>query len=244
EEPIVILDSLNQDTLYHCVQDVWTYQYPYYLGTFDPPIEVPVLYKERTKYLFSGGVYENDKPNLHKRYPFWKFDETELVLTEKETKQYRPVFRYYSDSILVFPFQENFENSEIRFQIANSTTDTARLVRATGGFKGFYCGEVRFDSTHRFLDVQSIIDFLLPRENTEVWGEITYQSDIPFLIELGQSSLYLTASPNQWKTSFLNFTSIARTNPEGTRFRFGIYANAQGNPAKIRLDNIRILYFR
>ena len=244
EEPIVILDSLNRDTLFQNVQDVWTYQYPYYLGTFDPPIEVPVLYKERTKYLFSGGVYENDKPNIHKRYPFWRFDEAEIPVTEKESKSYRPVFRYYADSILVFPFQENFENSEIRFQIANASADTARLVRATNGFKGFYCGEVNFDTAHKYLDIQSFVDFLLPRQNTEVWCEITYMSDIPFLIEMGELSLYMNASPGKWKTSYLNFTTVARANPEGTRFRFGIYANGQGTTAKLRLDNIRILYFR
>jgi hypothetical protein len=244
------------DTSKHVVPDVWVYQFPQYTGTFTLPVEFPLLDLEKNRVLFSGGVWLNQTIGNHYLYPFWQFDTAFFNLQPNTTISYRPVFKYFKDTTIIYPFEEDFERNDTRLVPYNSSVRQPTILRNTGGaFRGNRYGRIQFSGVRPdTFEVVSNSSFTLPQDGKEVWAEVTYRGTIKFglaLLALGSGSnqvlspVLVPSSPftDEWQSCFFRLTPDLLNFTPGTRFKLYLVSQSDGNGQRLDLDEIRILHF-
>lgn len=237
------------------VQDIWVFQYPKYIGTFEKPTIFPIINSDEKRLIIQGGVWENNSPISRVPYPFWKADTILFEYRLSEVQEIIPKFEYFIDTLLVLPLNETFENQEIKFQLFNNfLTDTTSLLRTTEDvFDGIYAGKVVFNDTNRVFEITSFQEFSLPREKTQTWLEFCYKSTLNLRVGLivksfndlkVEASDMLTFRDGQWHTMYINLTPIIFRAQPGAKFQLFMFANGKGENHTLYLDNIRIIHFK
>lgn len=238
------------------VSDVWVYQYPEAIGTFELPATVPIIHKEEERLILRGGVRENNIPFSRVEYPFWLPDTMYFQFQADKDLSYKPTFKYVPDTMLTLPLNETFENQSIDFQLFNSglAADTASLIRFhNSAFEGNYAGYVAFNDTNSLFEIVNITGFSLPRFNTPIWLEMAYQTTLNFKVgvvihylnDLQVQAFELPINKDsQWHHLYVNLTPVVYKAQPGSTFQFYLFANGQRQNHFLALDNIRILYFK
>jgi len=237
------------------VQDVWVYQYPKYIGTFEKPTVFPIINSDEKKLIIQGGVWENNNPIKRVIYPFWKADTIPFEYQPSTVQEIIPVFEYLIDTVFVLPLNETFENQEIKFQLFNPyLQDTTSLLRTTEDvFQGLYAGKVMFNDTNKVFEIASIEEFRLPREKTQTWLEFCYKSTLNLRVGLiirsynnlkVEASDILTFRNGQWNTMYINLTPVIYRAQPDAKFQLYMYANGNGEEHTLFLDNIRIIHLK
>jgi hypothetical protein len=250
-----VIPFLSNQLKNQTVKDIWVFQYPNYIGTFEKPTVFPIINPEENKLIIQGGVWENNNPIARVIYPFWKADTIPFSYNPSEVKEIVPVFTYFIDTLLVLPLNETFENQEIKFKLFNNfLQDTTSLLRTTEDkFDGIYAGKVEFNDTNKVFEIASIQEFRLPREKTQTWLEFSYKSTLNLRVGLIVSSFndlkveasdMLTFRDGQWNTMYINLTPIIFRAPPNAKFQLFMYANGNGENHTLYLDNIRIIHFK
>ncbi len=253
ETRVVPFQSTNERN--QTVKDIWVFQYPEYIGTFEKPTIFPVIRTDENRLILQGGVWENNSPISRVAYPFWKADTLFFDFQPGEVKEIVPKFEYFIDTLLILPLNETFENQEIKFQLFNNfLTDTTSLLRTTEDvFDGIYAGKVIFNDTNKVFEITSIQDFSLPRAKTQTWLEFCYKSTLSLRVGLivksfndlkVEASDMLTFRDGQWHTMYINLTPIVFKAQPDAKFQLFMYANGKGENHTLYLDNIRIIYFK
>ena len=239
-------------------RDVWLFQGGQYVGTFQPPVTVPLLNRERTRYLARLGVWNTGDPQQRVIYPFWQFDTLDYAFRPEEETSWRPRARYFDDSTLAYPYREDFEGSTIGLVYGEGIgTDTTFLTRETGAaFEGRQFGRVRFGERQRVFFMLGPRSFRLPRRM--VWAEVSYRGSRKFgLGLLGQSGNqealipappgYVSAlppDPEGWQRIYFDLTPIVTSTTEEATYRLYLNSISDGTPAELDIDYIRIVHFR
>ncbi len=250
-----VIPFQSNDEKDQTVKDIWVFQYPKYVGTFEKPTIFPIINSEEKRLILQGGVWENNNPISRVPYPFWKADTISFDFNPAEVKEIVPKFQYFIDTILVLPVNETFESQEIKFQLFNNfLTDTTSLLRTTEDvFDGIYAGKVAFNDTNKIFEITSFEDFSLPREKTQTWLEFSYKSTLNLRVGLivksfndlkVEASDMLTFRDGQWHSMYINLTPIIFRAQPGARFQFFMFANGKGENHTLYLDNIRIIHFK
>lgn len=238
------------------VSDVWAYQYPEAIGTFELPTTLPIIRKDEERLILRGGVWENNIPFSRIEYPFWLPDTFYFQFQADKHLTYQPTFKYVPDTVLTLALNETFENQSIDFQLFNSSLsiDTTSILRTNNSvFEGNYAGYVAFDDTNSLFEITNITGFSLPRSNTPIWLEMAYQTTINFKVGLViryLNDLQVQAfelpinKDSQWHHLYINLTPVVYKAQPGSTFQFYLFANGQRQNHFLALDNIRILYFK
>ena len=164
------------------------------------------------------------------------------------------------DSVLFYPFEEEFEGAATDFTIDLSTPEYIDLkLTREDAFVGDQSGKVTFSRDRYFFEAIST-DFLpLPQSNAnDVYVEITYKNDISFtagLISLSgqfferlESNVFFN-SQGEWSTIYLHVNDLVRSAPSGSLFKLYIRASSldpdtnEGVSGYLFLDHIRIVQF-
>lgn len=253
ETKVIPFQSTNEKN--QTVEDIWVFQYPKYIGTFEKPTIFPIINSEEKRLIIQGGVWQNNNPIARVAYPFWKADTISFEYKPSEVQEIIPKFEYFIDTLLVLPLNETFENQEISFQLFNNfLTDTTSLLRTTEDvFDGMYAGKVVFNDTNKVFEITNIQDFSLPREKTQTWLEFCYKSTLNLRVGLiiksfndlkVEASDMLTFRDGQWHTMYINLTPVIFNAQPNAKFQLFMYANGNGEDHTLYLDNIRIIHFK
>ncbi len=227
-------------------------------GYFKVPSIVPILPGVGKKYSFYGGINELGQGFVG-IYPFWKPIHHTIDISAADTfKIDNLLFEYYSDTVLAYPFVEQFENASMLFK--KKSTSTVSLDFYSGDkHERAHSGVAEFDKDRTIWDVYTDGDPLYLPFDEPVYLEITYKSDLGFntgmiFESIGETgdipySAYIDASPGKWNTVYIRLNNImAKLNDiYRTNALYRIFFRAQTDGSisgKILLDNIRVVYRR
>lgn len=244
------------------VKDLWVDYGPGQLGVYRLPSVVPLLPLEGVdSVVIRGGIFESGLSLVRSPYPFWRPLILPLNNTPADTQTISPVFSYYPDTVIAFPFVEAFENASNAFENVSSTAITTSLTSSTESvFMGTKSGKVSFSPDRYQLDLIAADFIRLPQSGSnDIYMEITYKNDISFTVGLFYSvgvdigeipaEVYFN-SKGEWNTVFVHLNDGVRSVQDGAFFKPYIRANSmnattgQAASGVIYLDNIRIVHFR
>ncbi|MFK7926408.1 MAG: hypothetical protein AB8H47_30955 [Bacteroidia bacterium] len=240
------------------IKDFWIEHNSNNLGVFRVPRTVPLL-PEPTgdQIVVFGGIFENGLSSLRSRYPFWQPKFIELPSTPPlDSIPLSLDFEYFSDTLLVFPVDESFENAGITFDAVNSSDVYASIVRTDEeSFHKTKSGRVRLTADRNQFEMISVNPFSLPQTgNNDIYIEISYKNNISFTaglyyvtpaLEAGELPLELFYNSNmEWNTVYLHVNDAVRETPRNSLFSMYVRANSGSESGVIYLDNIRLVHFR
>ncbi len=257
-QPQVLVDPANNYVSDLGTKVVWIEVAADSFGFQKVPTVFPVIPGKGQKYSFYGGISELGQ-GFVAIYPFWKPIQRTIDVQPLDTftvENFR--FEYYSDTVLAYPFVEQFENASMLFKKKSTSEITLNFYSADKHERN-YSAIAEFDSTHKILDVNTDGDAMYFPFNQPVYLEVTYKSDLGFNAGLMYESLgnmgdipysaYIDASPEKWNTVYIRLNNImAKLNDlyrGNALYRIFIRAQTDGTiKGKILLDNVRVIYRR
>jgi hypothetical protein len=238
------------------IDDVSVYLENELLGTFELPVNVPVLETGKNTIKVKGGVVLNGISSMRASYPFFETFEQEVDLHIDSVLMLTPVFRYYSSTI--FPWKENFENGNssligtspngaaMQF-VANSENDT---------IYGAISGVVYLDEQHPQADLmtnyQQGIGYTVPQNNIPVFIELSYHTNNEFGIGIVVNSngvqterpiVAIRPKGDIWNRIYVNLTPVLQefSNIDYINILFHATLDEGIDDAKIFLDNMKLV---
>ncbi len=244
------------------VKNIWIYQGADLEGVYPTEKVVPVIPNGAGKLLLVGGIFQNGLSSARNPYPFWQPIVVDIDVDLLDTLKPKPVFEYYPDTALSYPFIESFEAANFRLTSTETGSNAARIALATGqGHTGTGAGRVVFTETQYLFEVTSSGFLFLPQTgNNDIYAEITYRgTNVVFSTGLFyvtganagdlETGTFFPTSEN-WNTIYVHLNDLVRSVPQGSQFKLYIrvdnFSNAtnKGIPGTLFLDNIRIVHFR
>ncbi len=244
----------GQDTFYDLIPVAWLFPYPDYYGTFSLPQQIPLPASLGERWLFIGaGVHENGQQLRPQRYPFFQFDSIYIRTEPEGYLSYTPFFRYYADTFLYKPYEEDFEGLGINFEHFSPRADSVTMTFTNDAYRGNQALVIYFDSLNHVLEVVSSKAFTLQRKGSPTWLEIAIKGDI--LLSVGivwqegttvQVYNYVTLVPDRyrWKRIFINLSPLIAQTPVNANYRLYFYTDSFKRRDTLYVDALRVLQFR
>lgn len=255
-QPEVSVDPAHSYVSSLGVSVVWVEAAADSFGFQKVPTVFPVIPGVGKRYYFYGGISDLGQ-GFVAIYPFWKPIQKTIDIEPADTftvDNFR--FEYYSDTVLGYPFVEQFENASMLFKKASNSNVSLNFYNADKHERN-YSGVAVLDSTHDNFNVYSDGDaFYLPFAEP-VYLELTYKSELGFSTGLLFESLgttgeipfsaFIEKSPDNWKTVYLRLNTImAKLDGlyrDYATYRLYLRAQTDGTiSGKILIDNVRIIY--
>lgn len=237
------------------VRDIWVSRGQELIGAYQVPSVVPFFPNGETEFVVNGGVFETGFSSSRIRYPFWQPITFQIPTEALDTFTIAPTFQYYADSVLAYPFQEDFEGIGTNFVELTTGSNAATLsTTSSDAFEGNRSGQVLFSPNFTQYEGASSGFFSLPQSgNNDIWVEVTYKNTVAFTVglyyvtntnagELGDRVFFLSES--EWNTAYIHVNDFVRSVSESAVFRLYIRANSNGASGQLLLDQVRIIYFR
>jgi len=239
------------------IKDLWIEHNGTNLGVFRVPRTVPLLPEPTGDQLaVFGGIFENGLSSLRARYPFWQPKFLDLPSTPPlDSVPLSLDFEYYSDTLLVFPIDESFEDAGISFTTLNFD-GYASIVRSDEeAFHKSRSGRITLNENRNQFEMISANPFALPQTgNNDIYIEISYKNNISFTaglyyvtagLDAGELPIELFYNSNmEWNTVYLHVNDAVREAPRNALFQMYLRANSGSESGVIYLDNIRLVHFR
>jgi hypothetical protein len=237
------------------IRDLWIFRGQEFLGVYQIGAVIPFFPTQATEFVIEGGVFETGLSASRVRYPFWQPITLQVPTGALDTFTLTPTFQYYPDSLLAYPFVEDFESVGSNFVELVTGANAATLdITNADAFEGSRSGEIVFGPDFSQYEGASAGFFSLPqRGNNDVWVELTYKNNVPFTVglyyvtntdagDLGDGIFF--NSNMEWNTVYVHVNDFVRSVPETAVFRLYIRANSNGASGKLLLDQVRVIYFR
>jgi hypothetical protein len=245
------------------VKDLWVDYGVSRLGVFRQPSIVPVIPGESTDSIaLAPGVFKSGLSSSRTIYPFLRPLVVPLDAEPLDTLKIRPVFSYYADTVIHFPFDESFEGASMTLEDFNSNLPSTTTLRTTRSdvFMGTGAGRADFNASQYNLEMIGSSFMPLPQSGiNDIYMEITYKNTVSFTVGL----LYATASDigeipagvffrseDEWNTAYVHVNAGVRGILGTALFKPFIRASsfdASTNTARegfILIDNFRIIHFQ
>lgn len=245
----------TQGTPHQNFKDVWVYLNGNLLGGFELPFRVPALNFGQTHLLLRPGIFVNGFSGLRAQYAPVRFLSLTRTFKADSVTHIYPVFSY--DSLITFPFLEDFESSGIQFTAApGSPAGMARVSGPGVGYLSNGCGRMELTGTEEAVaTVETISSIYLPKGGRPKMMEMHYRCNTSadvLLMCFNASGLRtekyivsLKSTGGLWNKAYFTLTPFTDSFPDGNNFRpaFRIRTDA-GLPGTVflELDNMKVLY--
>ena len=244
------------------ISDAWVYVDNEFVGVFELPCEIPVMYSGSKVIRVYPTVLDNGISATKKIYPFMDYYEVTDDMVANETITIDPVTRYKST---VNFWIEDFENStvtKIEEDLASTTTNLTTVVAAGSGIEiplnGNGFGRVILDETSNIWVANSVSsDVLNLTVGADAYLEIDYHSTNRVTTGLLAVSPSGTLdNPNiqinpqdeaevEWKKIYINLKEIVGNSASGSYFQLSFQAllDDEDTTGEINIDNIKVVYY-
>ena len=231
-----------------------------YLGAYTLPATVPVLAEGASLVYVYPGVKKNGIVATPDIYPFLLRDEQTINLTGGQTSTIQPVTSYDPDDKFAWTFARgSFDNgSSVVFQNRDTDENSGFEFSADDAFSGKSL-LMKVDTAHPTIQIASEA-VVLPTDNTQVWLEMNYKTDLVFqAFLLGNNSagnaefgqpLFQFNTKADWNKIYLNLTDLLLTSQQDNYQIFfqvtlpkdsnGHYTQTAGS---VRIDNLRLIHY-
>lgn len=250
----MITNYLAQGTAYQNFKDVWVYVDGNLLGGFELPFLIPVLTFGKVPLLLRPGIFVNGFSGLRAQYSAVRLLSLTRTFKADSVTTVFPVFSY--DSLITFPFLEDFESAGIQFTF--SPGSAVGMVRLSGPGVGYFsnsCGHIVLSSGSALTgQAETVNAIFLPKGGRPKFMELHYRCNTPvdvLLICLSSSGLRtekyiasLKSTNNQWNKAYFTLTPFTDAFLEGNQFKpaFRISRENEHSSVYLDVDNVKVLY--
>lgn len=238
--------------LTHNFTDAWVYIDNEFIGVFEVPFKIPVLYSGMRNIKIYPTVLNNGISATKKIYPFCEVYELDVEMIQNDTLELNPVTRYYNETNF---WIEDFEGGN---KLTDSPTSSATLQKNNDpaiSQWGYY-GEIQLDATN-FEWVSSSESMFLPQQGAEVYMEVDYYNTENLVTGvLAISPTNVVENPNvqmneqdpssvKWKKIYIDLKDVVSgsVNAEYFKQSFEAQLGADKTSSYIILDNIKVVHF-
>lgn len=219
-------------------------------GGYQLPMDrIPFLITGQANVLIRAGVKVNGITTNPDEYPPYSDFTTTANFTADETTVIDPVVKY-KDNIR-FAINEDFDSENHKFQNdLDDDPETKIEIDGDGAFEG-KSAKIQLNSDHNQIIAGTDFFDILPKNNTPVWLEIDYKTEVPIIFGLtGFESVnnfeqfpeFGINSNNSWNKIYFDVSTYANL-PDYIEHQLFFGASLAGEEGEIFLDNIKLLYF-
>lgn len=249
----------NHGSNSNCITDVWVNIDGDLQGIYELPAKFPILASGNHEIIVRAGIKNNGIAASRIIYPFYTFFVIDTFLDVNKTMILEPNVTYKNEC--VFIWKEDFENSGITLK-STAKSDTSLIVSNSEIFEGNYSGAIYLDSEHRIFECQAIDSVFLPRNNSPIYLEMNYKSNLVqasgsesmFTVGMFITNqqhviqnpiIYINSTNNEWKKIYIDLSQMVIRNFDAKYFHLFIGANLDNSVsnAEIYIDNLKIIHF-
>lgn len=248
--------ALSEGSLSNKITDVWVYVDDELIGAFELPARVPVLKKGKHKITLAPGIKMNGMASTRVVYPFYKkvqlYDYllTEGVISHLDSTLTKIAYRDDAK----FSWKEDFEDGGVSLQKRISSDTNIFKTNIPGNvFEGFFSGLIYLDPNQNFFEIETIDNYVLPKNGSPVFLEINYKANNPVRIgllayfsnKIEQIATIVLIPTTDWKKVYINFTPELSDlyNANDFKIFFGEYKSDPNQNAIVLFDNIKLVHF-
>lgn len=248
----------SQGSIAHDIVDAWVYVDNQFIGVFELPAKVPVLYEGEHEIKIVAGIKKNGLANERAAYPFFEPYSTTLNIVPGNVNTINAIVQY-NDGV-EFAWLEDFEDktNSMEKSGSNSTVDSMHIesdsvkVFAYNGTTEKHSIRADLDSGYQIFQFATTQLYDLPR-GKEIYLEFNYKTDVELVAGIypitgtvvnGVPVVNFFAT-TQWKKAYVSLSEDINSSAyQGVDFRifFGATKNLE-SPANVYLDNIKLVHF-
>lgn len=242
----------NTGELTHNFTDAWVYIDNEFIGIFEVPFKIPVLYSGMRNIKIYPTVLNNGISATKKIYPFVEPYIIDAEMIQNQTLTINPVTRYYNQ---VNFWIEDFEGGS---KITDSPNSSANLFKDNDPLYsqwGYY-GEIQLSETAAEW-VATSESMTLPQGGAEVYLEVDYYNTNSVVTGvLAINSVEVKENPNvqinaqdasevKWKKIYIDLKDVVSGSTTAEYFKQSFQADLESGQTStfIILDNIKVVHF-
>ncbi|MES2593188.1 MAG: hypothetical protein V4608_15000 [Bacteroidota bacterium] len=250
-DKIDLATTFGQGSNSHKITDAWVYIDEQLVGCYELPATFPVLYEGSHQVKITPGIKVNGIAATRSPYPFFNSSTQTINFQKGTTVNLSATVTYtvYAD----FDFLEDFEGSGIAIDSsAGSDTTLQRLFSPNPNvFEGDYSGIAYINSNNNFFECVSSSAFVLPKGGANVFLELNYKCNHPFIVGvISQPPYYLKSSSltfnpsDTWNKTYVYLTPlISSSSAASFKIFFGMVKYAgDSDSLAFMLDNLKLVY--
>ena len=233
----------NQGTASSSIRYAFVFINDEFIGGYELPIELPVLATGETSVIIRPGIKANGITEFPSEYPPYTDYSTTINFTPEETSTVTPEVFYKAN--VRFAINEEFESSSHVFPFdLDEDPNTDIEIDGDDAFEG-RSARISLISTAREVIIGSDIIEVLPKNNTPIWLEINYKTDLPVIFGLNgiESNLNTEQFPEfgintkqTWNKIYFDLTQFVNL-PQFVAYQLFFGASlAEGDSGEILLD--------
>jgi hypothetical protein len=239
----------------HKIIDLYIFVDNQAAGTHPVGSTFPLLYEGQHQFVFSAGISVNGIAASRGIYPFYKAYSTTLTLTPENITEVNPVFEYMDNAI--FKWSEDFDDPSLGVGFISTTSAGADMSFLPSGhadiFEGNSSGIIQLTPGLPLFDVESALQFTLPKINKAIFLEINYKCSDKFEIGLtanyplsGTQRWYAVTvnAKNEWNKLYVNLAPGTAENTNASDFKLYLKGSlSDGNSHAVFLfDNLKVIH--
>jgi hypothetical protein len=252
-QPFEFVTKTNEGTARQRIIDGWVYVNGEYVGAYELPATIPVIFEGKCEIQIFPGYRKDGKINAPNIYPLGNIYKDSILLVQKDTLTIKPITGYV-DGILV-PFNEDFEGFHFfNRDLDNNAQTKITLSSAQDAFEGTSSGEIILDSVNNWLAAEFDIAEIIPAGDIQTLVELHFKADMSFSIgflgyrngEVNANLISATLIPKEeWTKVYFGFRELLNDEPS-SEYRIAIAARYDPKIPKsqqrILIDNFKVVY--
>ena len=245
----VFTDEATQGSSSSRLSDVWVTVDGTFLGGYELPARIPLLYEGEHTVQLRAGILLNGIEGTRVAYGVFDDYKTTVNFQPGGIQRIVPQVTYFSYTH--FPLIEDFDHSSLFLDRAPDSDTGFIVINDANSFES-NCGAVYLDNAHSFFKCQSVDSFSRPDGNAPVYIEINYKCNAEFTVgvkartDLGgfDQELLIVRSSADWKKIYVNLTPVISQTFSADDWKIYLYAAKPGEQttATLYFDNIKLVY--
>ena len=236
------------------ISDCWVTLNGSFLGAFEMPSQIPVLFDGEVNARISPGIKVNGVDANRIIYPFYKIYEISTELNFEENTAIYPVTEYKEDVDLDNLLGGSFELGNILTATEYSDTISSYadpIIQSDQVFQGQKSCAIYLDNETPHFQIQNIEEIIFENQFETIFLELDFKSSVPFSMGIitnedlvGRDQHMVIFTSNEWKKLYLDISPLIGTgNPFST---YNIYFEGtlpeNMDSGYVLLDNIKIVH--
>ena len=239
----------SQDYQSTRISDCWVTFNGLFLGAFEMPSTIPVLFNGEINAKISPGIKVNGTSLNRIIYPFYKEYEISTEINFEENNILNPTTEYKENTNFQLLEEGTFELGNMLEKTENS--DTIPFTQNEEVFQGQKSCAIRIDNENPFFQIKNIEPLFFENFFESIFIELDFKSSIPFSVGLitnedlanRQEHMIIFAS-NEWKKMYLDISPLIGTEGAVSSYQIYFEGNLPENTESgfVILDNIKIVH--
>ncbi|PIP54090.1 MAG: hypothetical protein COX07_07210 [Bacteroidetes bacterium CG23_combo_of_CG06-09_8_20_14_all_32_9] len=248
---ILLSDSISQGSSQNNISDIWVNIDGNRQGTYEVPVNFPVIAEGNHSLMLRAGVKVNGIAASRIIYPFYNSLSFDTTFIPEKQMILTPVFTFKPET--KFVWLENFQNNGFTLD-RTSKSDTILYIKNDTVNTVQQYGVFYIDAIRQKFQYKSTEKYVLPSNGSEVFLELDYQCNHPFIVgvfvnklqqSIETSIICINPHPQSFNHIYIDLSYIISQNTDALDYNifFGASLESGYTNGEIKIDNIKLIHF-